>query len=139
MCTVESEIGCDMAGGAWIEDQIDCDPDPCTISACCVDEACTLRSELDCLNNSGQWMEMETACEPDNPCDKGACCLPAGCEYVREDSCHVLHPEITGDFQPGEIWHPSGTCDPGTTWCYPSPILETSWGAIKRLYFGSGK
>jgi hypothetical protein len=140
VCTVESEMSClDMYGGVWLEETSACDPDPCTISACCVDEACTLMSELECQEADGHWMELETACEPDNPCDKGACCLPAGCEYVWEDSCHVLHPEITGEFDPGEIWHPSGDCDPGTTLCYPNPVHETSWGAMKMLYLRFGK
>ena len=134
-CETLPDDNCELLGGVWLEDQMDCDPDPCRISACCVDEVCTLRSELECLEAGGHWVEQDSAaCEPDNPCDKGACCLPAGCEYVWEDSCHALHPEITGEFVPGEIWHPSGDCDPGTTWCYPSPILETSWGSIKALY-----
>ncbi len=138
-CTLESEIGCEMAGGVWLEDETDCDPDPCSVAACCVDEVCTLVTELACLDIGGHWMALEIACEPDNPCDKGACCLAAGCAYVWEDSCHALHPEVTGEFVPGEIWHPSGTCDPGTIWCYPSSIREASWGAMKRLYLEPGR
>ncbi len=100
---------------------------------CCHDDFCTVEAQVACLTTGGVWRGELGGCEL-NPCDKGACCVPNGCEYVWEDSCHALHPEITGEFVPGEIWHPSGNCDPGSPWCYPSPTRESSWGTLKLLY-----
>jgi len=118
----------------WLENIESCTPNPCNEAACCVGEACTIETELDCDALGGEFIPGVMSCDP-NPCDLGACCFDEEpyCTYVYEHECLAAHPEIQ-EFTPGQIWHPSGNCDPGNPWCYPSPVEESTWGRIKRLY-----
>ena len=139
VCTLHTELECVNISGTWLETIEDCDPNPCLTYVCCVPgQACQNLPEVDCLAITGAtWHEGYKCNDTGVDCDAlGACCFetPPYCVMMWEDECHDAHPEITGEFVPGQIWHPDGNCNEGNPWCAPSPVEETSWGRIKQLY-----
>lgn len=98
-CVIATEDLCiESYEGTWYPQWVACDPDPCRLRACCVDEVCTITMESEC---EGIWHPNELTCEYD-PCDEAACCLGDACQILTEEACTDA----------GGIWHSAWeTCD----------------------------
>ena len=63
-CSIESELSCEMLGGAeWLGDGSTCEDCPAR-GGCCIDEDnCTITTEPDCLKNGFTWAGPDTGCD----------------------------------------------------------------------------
>ncbi len=135
-CSITTQLECNTLGGVFVATVTSCDPNPCTNAACCVNEVCQVTSYTNCQTLGGHFVSGVATCEATPaPCDKGACCFDTEpyCQYIYHDECLAGHPEVGGVFTPGEIWHPNRDCGASDP-CFPSPVEESTWGRIKRLY-----
>ncbi len=136
-CQILTELECQQAGGDfWLQTVTSCDPNPCLTYACCIPgEACQNLTEDECLAITGATWHEGFKCNQAHCDNLGACCFDEEpyCRMMWEAECAANHPEITGGFEPGEIWHPTRDCESDDP-CFPSPVQESTWGQIKRLY-----
>ncbi len=97
--------------------------------ACCNDiftGECRVISEQECFDAFGNWLGEATDCDPD-PCQiKSACCFPDGsCEELLRSECLAEGGAFRFGFPCSDVP------------CGPVPVLESSWGMIKRGYQGA--
>jgi len=70
-CVILSGDECAAAGGAYLGDGSDCDPDPCPIApregACCIGTECVILTADQCGAQGGSYQGDDSDCDPD-PC-----------------------------------------------------------------------
>ncbi len=146
-CGIMSEAEClakphpVLGQGSWKGVDVPCDPWPCMDipeRVCCLpDQTCEIRTEVECEALDGTWHSGYSSCSQAQCAALGACCVGEGsgvCQMAWEAECKALNGmSPTQQFTPGNLWHPSRTCD-GENPCDNTPVYRATWGSIKRLY-----
>jgi len=121
-CQVRTEPECDDAGGSWLGEGTDCDPNPCPppVGACCLpDGSCSDLTQAECAAAGGFWGGWESVCATYFCGQYGACCyLDGSCTFGRQTDCP------TGQ---NAVWQGAGTI------CDPNPCVAAPTGACCDL------
>jgi len=121
-CEVKTEAECDDAGGSWLGEGTDCDPNPCPppVGACCLpDGSCSDLTQAECTAAGGFWGGWESVCATYFCGQYGACCyLDGTCTFGRQTDCPAGQ---------NAVWQGQGTL------CDPNPCVAAPTGACCDL------